>query len=144
MRLTRLFAVLLLAACSGDPIGVGSDDVRLSATIDATVPPPGSNLAFEVENLAPRTLYLLDHCGEMVTPWVERRVGGGWELVSSGVPCFAMATPPVELEPGATYDGTLPVHGPPGLYRLRLRVAIRPELQQEDVDVVYHEFTIGS
>ena len=143
MRLHRLIVLLLLAACDGDPSGIGADDVRLEAAVDESAPPPEVNVEFQVQNPGARTVYVIDHCGDAVTPALERRQGGEWVLISIGAPCFAMVTPPVELEPGDAAAGARAVHEP-GEYRMWVRVAASMDADVDELETVYGEFTIGS
>lgn len=142
MRLHRLLGLLLLAACDGDPAGISPDQVSFTAEVDETAPPPEENVEIRVQNLGNRTLYVLDHCGDTVTPALERRQGAQWVLISIGAPCFAMVTPPIELGPGGLAQGSHAVHEP-GHYRLRVQVARRPDAEQPSA-TLYEEFTIGS
>jgi hypothetical protein len=142
MRLHRLGLLLplLLAACDGGPVGVVARDVRLTTVVNQAAPPPPENLTFQVQNVGIRTLYLMDHCGETVTPWFQRRQGGVWVDAPYGqVPCFASITAPVELGPNATVERSL-VIDEPGRYRMRLRVGTRPD---GGVQTVYREFSVG-
>lgn len=137
MRLNRLFVLLFLAACDGSVLD--PDDVHFAAVVDE-VPEPQVNVGFQVKNLADRTVYVLDHCAEVVTPWLERREGSEWVPIANGAPCFAIAMPPIELEPDESAEGSLALHEP-GQYRAVLHVTA--DLDSEDYETLYREFTVA-
>lgn len=139
MRLHRLFALLLLLAGCGDPSPVSSSDILFSASVDDDVPPQESNVDILLQNLSDRTVFVVDHCGEVVAPRFERREGGQWVEVLYGIPCFAMIEPPLEVEPGESASGYAAIHQP-GRYRMFLRVAGSTEGKP---GTVVDEFIVG-
>lgn len=139
MRLNRLFALLFLAACDGDPSGIGSGDVLLTASVDESAAQTEHNVDLRVENRGDRTLYVADNCAGVITPSYERRVGGSWVEVGYGIPCFDSFYEPVEVQPGAAATGYVAIHEP-GVYRMRVRVAASPSTVE--YELVYGEFTV--
>jgi hypothetical protein len=140
MKLFRLLPLLLVAACTGDPSGIGSGDVRMAVSVDAAAPEPEPNVVVEIENRSDRTLYVYRDCGNIAAGGIERRVAGGWVDAPYPILCFGY-TPPVELAPGESTRSSVPVHEP-GLYRSTVRVAT--SLETVEPDAVRKEFTVGS
>lgn len=139
MRLNRLFVLMLLAACDGDPAGIDRGDLLLTAEVDAGVQAPAVNVHFQVRNRGDRALWVWDQCGGDFAPYVDRHDDGRWVDVSSQM-CFAALQAPIQLEPGESVEGALAIYEP-GRYRFRVGVMANPEDVQ--AESMHHEFTIA-
>jgi hypothetical protein len=140
MRIRGLATLLLLSACTGDPSGIRPGDVAMSVAVDADAPPE-HNVEVRVENRGEQAVYVMDYCGDIVTPRFQRRTGGGWVDAPYGpVPCLAMLTPPIEVAPGAAVVRSLLIDEP-GRYRSIVR--LRPR-ENDAITTVREEFTVGS
>lgn len=139
-HLRLLLPLLLAAACTGDPAGIDTDGVKMTVSVDPATPPVQYNATVLVRNESSRPIYVLNHCGNIVGAGLERREGGRWVAAPGGVICFAAYTPPIELAPGETVTGAIPIDQP-GVYRSTVRIAHSPEA--EEVGEVRREFGAG-
>ncbi|HYW12757.1 MAG TPA: hypothetical protein VE871_12405 [Longimicrobium sp.] len=127
MRLRHYLPLILLAACSGDPAGLGPGSVRLDVDPrPSPAAPSGWAADVQVENPTSRTVYIADHCGQQVLPRLERRENGGWAVASYGIACAAIVTPPIEVAPGGRYEGSIPLPAS-GRYRMTVRIGTSAE-----------------
>jgi hypothetical protein len=139
MKLHRLLPLLLLAACAGDPSGIGDGDVRMTISVSGAVPPPQNNVTVQVRNEGDRTLYVANRCGTIIATGIERRSGGGWVGAPYGYICLAY-TPPIALAPGETLTSAIDIDEP-GIYRGTVRIGTTAD--EDEFSPVRREFTIG-
>jgi hypothetical protein len=121
MRIRRLLPLFLLAACAGDPSGSEAGAVRVEVTPRLST--EGWEAEFEVRNESSRTVYVPLRCGPEIAPALERREGGAWVAAPYDLVCFARVVAPLEVRPGASVRGTVPIAAA-GEYRLRVVIAI--------------------
>lgn len=142
MKLRRLLPLLVLAACTSDPVAVDLEpgDVVMTSFVDLSAVSPGPNVRIFVRNESRHTVYVADHCGDRLVPRLERREGEQWVPANADLGgCLAVATPPIELSPGETVGRSVAMYQA-GQYRSTVRVTPG---SAEKIVQVQHEFTVG-
>ncbi|HSU16731.1 hypothetical protein [Longimicrobium sp.] len=119
-RLLSAAAVLLLAACSGDPAGSGTTDVMVRT--DRSEYDRGAigevPVTFTVANHTSGPISLL-WCGSGAIAELQLLNDGEWMTTSP--PFCPSIYSPVEVAPGASAGGVVFAPGPAGTYRLRVQ-----------------------